>query len=271
MANFKRTEDLTLQLLRGQTHYKYQKSIGLLDEERFYNLVCRKTHDNKGNPMPLLDEQGKPVYFQLQYFLDSDSDVINDEQNQLLLQDPSYRDPATGEIKIFPYKQLLGCIRVLTEVDGKEWLVSRWMWEGLRKDKGIETKSFKVGTYDHPTPSNQLRPINPNDKENSPLQTVVTAINYKQMYDTEYTKENWDKILAERSAPKDQKHINMTLLKIGPNGARVGSPYQVTDQDQFLNRPFGELFEYLASAPARKTEETKLGREMDKVKNKHYG
>ena len=77
--------------------------------------------------------------------------------------------------------------------------------------------------------------------------------------------------MAERSAPKDEKHINMTLVKIGPTGARVGSPYHVTDQDQFLNRPFEELFDYLASAPARKTEETKLGKEMDKVKNKHYG
>ena len=269
MPNFKRTEELKLKLLKGQTHYKYQKSLGILDEERFFNLVCRKTHDAKGNPGPLLDKEGNPVYYQLQYFLDSDSDVINEDQKQMLLQDPSYRDPSTGEIKIFPYKQLRGIIRVLTEADGKEWLVHSWMWEGLRKDKGVETKSFKKGTYDYPTPTNSLRPMKP--EKDSPLETVVTAINYKTVYDTEFTKENWDKILAERSAPKDERHINMTLVKIGPTNARVGSPYQVTDQDQFLNRPFQELFECLASAPARKTEETKLGKEMDKVKNKHYG
>ena len=181
-----------------------------------------------------------------------------------------YRDPATGEIKIFPFKQLLGVQRILTEANGMEWMVTRWMWEGLKKDKGVETKYFKKGTYDHPTPTNQLRPINPNDKD-SPLQTVVTAINYKTVYDTEYTKENWEKILAERSTPKSSQHINMTLVKIGHTGARVGSPCHVEDQDQFLNRPFQELFDYLASAPARKTEETKLGKEMDKVKNKHYG
>lgn len=270
MPNFKKTEDLTLQLLKGQNHYRYQRSVGILDEERFFSLVCRKTHDAKGKPVPLLDKEGNPVYYQLQYFLDSDSDVINDEQKQLLLQDPSYSDPATGEIKIFPYKSLLGVQRVKTEANEKEWLVSRWMWEGLRKDKGIETKSFKVGTYDHPTPTNALRPINHNDKE-SPLETVITAINTKIVYDTEFTQENWDKILAERSGPKDSKHIKMALVKIGANGTRVGSPYEVTDQDQFLNRPFQELFDYLASAPARRTEETKLGKEMDKVKNKHYG
>ena len=51
-----------------------------------------------------------------------------------------------------------------------------WMWEGLRKDKGVETKAFKKGTYDHPTPTNELRPMNPDIKD-SPLHTVVTAIN----------------------------------------------------------------------------------------------
>ena len=45
-------------------------------------------------------------------------------KNKCLLLDPSYRDPANGEIKKFPYKKLLGVTRVLTEVDGKEWLVT---------------------------------------------------------------------------------------------------------------------------------------------------
>ena len=89
MPNFKRTEELKLKLLKGQTHYKYQKSLGILDEERFFNLVCRKTHDAKGNPVPLLDKEGNPVYYHLQYFLDSDSDVINEDQKQMLLQDPT--------------------------------------------------------------------------------------------------------------------------------------------------------------------------------------
>ena len=98
--------------------------------------------------------------------------------------------------------------------------------------------------------------MNPNEKD-SPLQTVITAINTKTVYDTEFTKENWDKILAERSAPKDEKHINMTLVKIGPTGARVGSPYHVEDQDQFLNRPFGELFEYLPVHPLERLRKLK--------------
>jgi hypothetical protein len=90
MPNFKRTEELKLKLLKGQTHYKYQRSLGIIDEERFFNLVCRKTHDAKGNPVPLLDKEGNPIYYQLQYFLDSDSDVINEDQKQMLLQDARY-------------------------------------------------------------------------------------------------------------------------------------------------------------------------------------
>ena len=82
--------------------------------------------------------------------MDSDTDTLNEEQKQILLQDPRYRNPSTGEIKKFAYKELLSVIRVLTEVDGKEWLKVKWMREGLRKDKGIETKAFDIGTYDHP-------------------------------------------------------------------------------------------------------------------------
>lgn len=90
------------------------------------------------------------------------------------------------------------------------------MWEGLRKDKGIETKAFNLGTY-HPMPTNELRQIKPNDR-NSPYESKITAINYKQVYEIPFTKENYEKVLAERSGPREKKHINMKLLKIGPSG-----------------------------------------------------
>ena len=88
------------------------------------------------NPIlaPLLDKEGNPIYYQLQYFLESDTDTLNEEQKQMLLQ--AIQGSATGEIKKFPYKQCYPYIRVLTEVDGKEWLKVKWMWEGLRKVKG---------------------------------------------------------------------------------------------------------------------------------------
>ena len=94
----------------------------MVAEERFYQLVCRQTRDSKGNTIPLLNKEGNPIYYQLQYFLDSDTDTLNEEQKQMLLLDPIYRDPTTNEIKKFPYKQFLSVIRGLTEVDGKEWL-----------------------------------------------------------------------------------------------------------------------------------------------------
>ena len=56
----------------------------------------------------------------------------------------------------------------------------------------------------------------------------------------------------------------MKLLKIGHSGQRSPFALEDTNQDQFLNRPFVELWHYLASAPARKTEETKIGKEKDK-------
>jgi hypothetical protein len=46
---------------------------------------------------------------------------------------------------------------------------------------------------------------------------------------------------------------------------------EVTNKDQFLSCDFNELWDYLVSAPAKKTEETKIGKEKDKDRNKHYG
>jgi hypothetical protein len=76
-------------------------------------------------------------------------------------------------------------------------------------------------------------------------------------------------VLAERSGHTEEKHISMKLLKIGHLGQRSPFALEVTNQDQFLNRPFME--DYLESAPAKKTEETTIGKERDKEKNKHYG
>lgn len=90
------------------------------------------------------------------------------------------------------------------------------------------------------------------------------------MYEIPFTKENFEKVLAKRSAPREEKHINMKLLKIGHSGQRSPFALEVTNLEQLLNRPFMELWDYLVSAPARKTEETKIGKEKDKEGNKHY-
>ena len=90
LPNPKKTEELTLKLIKGQPYYKYYRPADVLAEERFYHLVCRQTRDAKGNSIPLLDKEGNPIYYQLQYFLDSDTDTLNEEQIQMLLQDARY-------------------------------------------------------------------------------------------------------------------------------------------------------------------------------------
>jgi hypothetical protein len=269
VPNYRKTEELTLKLLKDQPKYPYYRSAPLEDEERFYRLTCRQTRNKEGHQIPLLDNQGNPIFYQLQYFLDSDTEVLNEDQKQMLLQNPRFKDPATGQIKKFPYKTLRGMIRVLTEEDGKEWLVTTWMYEGLKRDKGIESHSFKLGNYEHPIPETELKYLDPNDKDKG-YTSVITAINHKTVYDTPFTKENIERVLAERSGPKDEKHVNMSLIKIGPSGSKNSFALSVTDKEQFISRPFTEIWDYLASAPARKTDETKIGREKDREKNKHY-
>jgi hypothetical protein len=66
---------------------------------------------------------------------------LTKNRNKCYYKIPRYRDPATGEIKRFPFKQLVLMKCVFTGVNGKE-LTASWMWEGPRKDIGIETKSL---------------------------------------------------------------------------------------------------------------------------------
>jgi hypothetical protein len=113
----------------------YSKPQDLVAEELFFDQVCRKTRDKVGNQTYLLDKAGHRIFFQIDYFLNSEIDILNEDQKQLLLTDPRYLDPITGKTKIFPYKTLLSITRTLTEADNNEWLKARWSWEGLKRDK----------------------------------------------------------------------------------------------------------------------------------------
>ena len=199
--------------------------------ELFFDQVCRKTRDLDGKQVPMLNKLGDPVYYQLQYFLDSEEENMSEEQKEILLQDPRYKDPITGKVKTFPYKTLLSFVRVQTEADNKEWLKAKWVWEGLRRDKQIEVSPiFEVGVYDHPIPVTELKQIEPKDKD-SPYKSIVTAINFQKVYDVPFTKENVEKELAKRHAPKDERHIVMTLLKVNPSGISSVHALQVTDKE----------------------------------------
>jgi hypothetical protein len=112
MNNPKKTQDLTLKLIKGhEKYYKYQKPPELIKYEMFFEKTCRKTRDSQGNQVPLLDKNGNPIFFQLQHLIDSDVDNLSEDQRQIVLQDPRYKDAATGKLKVFPYKTLLGCCK----------------------------------------------------------------------------------------------------------------------------------------------------------------
>ena len=108
MPNPKKTEELTLKLIKS-TAVQYLRPAEVVAEERFYQLVCRQTSDQREIQFLLLDKEGNPVYYQLQFFLDSDTDTLNDEQKQMLLQDPRYWDPATGRDKEIPIQAIVMC------------------------------------------------------------------------------------------------------------------------------------------------------------------
>ena len=139
----------------------------------------------------------------------------------------------TGKLKIFPYKTLFTVVRILTEADEREWLKTRWNWEALNRAKQIETNMFDVGVYDHPVPETRLVLTDPNKRDSS-SKSVVTAINYQSVYEIPFSKENFEKEVAKRSAPKDERHIGMVIQKISSSGIKYPHVYEVLDREQFL-------------------------------------
>jgi hypothetical protein len=272
MANPRKTQELTLKLLRGQDPkrgYAYTESHELRKEKLFYKRVCKKTQDSEGKEVMMVGKNGEPVFYQLQALLDLEilTGNITEEKRDILLQDPQYKDPVTGNLKVFPYKTLMHITRVLTEADGKEWLTTFWSWEGLQRDKQIWTYSCLEGTYLYPEPVTRLWQPDPAKKP----EVVITSMNYREVYEIPFSRENYDKEISKRNAPRDEKNISMTLQKIKSDGTRDGYTYQVTDKEQFLTRPFEELYDYLASAPLKDTAKTKMGAEKQKENLKQYG
>ena len=136
--------------------------------------------------------------------------------------------------------------------------------------KQIETSPiFDVGVYDHPIAETRLLLADPTRRD-SPSKSVVTAINYQEVYEIPFSKESFEKEVAKRNSPKDDRHISMTLQKIGVSGIKHAHAYQVESKEDFLNRPFEELWDYLASAPMKDTAKTKIGKEQFESMNKQY-
>jgi hypothetical protein len=149
----------------------------------------------------MLDKQGNPVFYQLQHLLDLEIETGNltEEQRDILLQDPQYKDPVTGKLKVFPHKTLMRVARTLTEADGKEWFTAFWSWEGLQRDKQIWTYSFYEGTYSHPEPVIRLAKVDPT-KSDSPPKPIITSMTFREVHEIPFSRENYDKEIAKRNA-----------------------------------------------------------------------
>jgi hypothetical protein len=64
--------------------------------------------------------------------------------------------------------------------------------------------------------------------------------------------------------------VNLTIMRVSADGDGRGAPYAIENLDDFKNRPFDELYDWVRAS--KNKSDTKLGRtNLDKDKdNKHY-
>jgi hypothetical protein len=86
----------------------------------------------------------------------------------------------------------------------------------------------------------------------------------EQPFDIKYLDELWNMPNAQGASAK-----GLAIQRIGDNGERVGPAYGFAKYEDFRNRSFDELWEY-AITP-RTQDQTKIGQEETRDKNKQYG
>ena len=151
---------------------------------------------------------------------------------------PDWQPPhldSEGKPQIYPVKHVNSIIRVRT-MDGKEWLKSRQMWYGLdQAGNQIAQSMDDKEMYDDTLPIYKLQPKDPRNRDSEmirEIRNIEHRIKYTELFNPETVQKLYD--------VRDGKCT--LVLK---DETSDGSPVQVISLDDFMNRPFEELWVYL--------------------------
>jgi hypothetical protein len=139
--------------------------------------------------------------------------------------------------KKYPIKKVDSIIRI-KKADGSEWLKSRQTWVGLDRLGNDIPKTFvDPEMYDRPVFEYQSKLV----KLNDPFKTERKAVSltYKQEPTLPFTPENLEQLYSTCSNPADRRTIFLVIKNEGTDE----SPRNITNHEDFKNKPFDELWE----------------------------
>jgi hypothetical protein len=178
-------------------------------------------------------------------------------------------DELTAKRK-YPIKGVSSISRLQRISDLKEFILSRQFWIGLDRNGNEVGKSMEdEESWIKPIVRYEQKPENPSDRFSKIIRKAVGFAGEMKILQQPYDVKYLDELYSMPDAPGTQGTKQLVIQRIGDNGEKVGPAYAMPKYEDFRNRPFDELWEY-AITP-RTQDQTKIGHEETRDKNKQYG
>lgn len=147
--------------------------------------------------------------------------------------------------KVYPLVRVFQLIRVKTP-DDKEWVKSRQQWIGLDQlGNELEETFTDPEVWDKPSFKHEMMPKDRNNP-NGPRERRAVEYTLKP----EYTKPFTEKNVKELYSKTDPHAVSLLIQRVDVNGQTAGHPYHIPKYEDFVGRPFDDLWEYMENITA---------------------
>jgi hypothetical protein len=171
--------------------------------------------------------------------------------------DVTYRIDESKVKKVHPLVQVIQLIRVKT-ADDREWVKSRQQWIGLDSlGNEVDMTFTDAEAWDRPDFKREV--VSDFRHPEKPPEPKITEYKYIREYDKPFTKENVDELYSKA----DRNAVSLVILRVDSNGLNVGHPYHILKYEDFVGKPFDDLWEYMENITAPRIKRDRYGDNLE--------
>ena len=171
--------------------------------------------------------------------------------------DVKYRLDENKAKKVYPIVQVIQIAGVKTP-DERVWVQSFQQWTGLDQlGNEVETTFTAPETWDRP---DFIREVirDPRHPEKPPEPTI-TGYKLIREYDKPFTKENVEELYSKAN----HNTVSLSIKRVDTNGQTAGHVYQISKYEDFVGKPFDDLWEYMEDITAPRIRRDRYGDNLE--------
>ena len=100
--------------------------------------------------------------------------------------------------------------------------------------------------WDKPVFQYGMKPADPKNPNSPKEHGVIGVKDYIKQYDLPFNQQNL-KTLYEMRPAEEPASVNLVIQKLGYDNNPIDHPYQIQKYEDFANRPFDELYDYMST------------------------